>query len=153
MSYQNSSGLPEDGSNLADGNKYTPESAVIVDDEDLILGTLGMMLESLYETESIEKIDSTGTPVLQVAGQVREKITKDALLILDGGFAGGDAGDVIDALKDDLNAKGIHIIVSSGKPETQDRIEHIYPCVSFLSKPFTLSELTAVVQSSVPFKA
>lgn len=134
---------------MSEGEKQFGK-ALAVDDEPAILRLISRILS--FSCEVVETLDSTNLAIAQLIEQIREKLSPNLLLTLDGQYNGGTAEDIINALNSDLTKYGVRVVVATGHSNTAGRVKVCFPQVRVLEKPFDLQQFLSTVNASVPFK-
>lgn len=117
---------------------------LVVDDEEVICDLIGMCLEP----EGHELIIETeGTGVIET---VRE-VTPD-LILLDIMLPGVDGYTIQNSLSEDLDLKKIPIIMMTAKSKMEEVFKTAPNVSSFISKPFSVTELIEKVNSALKSK-
>lgn len=125
--------------------------ALAVDDEPSTLKAISRILKASCEV--VETLDSTNVPIAALIDQIREKLSPNLLLTLDGQYSGGTAEDIIEALKAELTTHETHVVVATGHSDTANRVKARFHRVSVLEKPFGVNAFSSTVSTSVPFTA
>ncbi len=114
---------------------------LIVDDEEVICDLIVMVLEP----EGHELLIQTeGSGVVEL---VREE--KPDLILLDIMLPGVDGYTIQNTLSEDLELKKIPIIMMTAKSKMEDVFKTAPNVSSFISKPFSVHELTEKVNSAL----
>lgn len=114
---------------------------LVVDDEEMILDLIAMVLEPLgHELH----FSTEGSQVMEMA----KEITPD-LILLDIMLPGTDGYSLQNKLSEDPDLKKVPVIMMTAKSQMEEVFRTAPNVASFISKPFSVTELTEKVTSAL----